>query len=231
MQSKTSGLQQLGLAALGICLALLGAAVLAPRQGRGAVTPPTKAAAVKTAPLQVPGREVATFAAGCFWSMEAMFKQLKGVDKVEPGYAGGSVANPSYEQVETSGTGHAETVRIVFDPKVISYGQLLEVLLTSRNPTTLNRQGPDAGPQYRSVIFAMSPAQEAAAKAKIKQFTDKKVWDAPIVTQVQSFTSFYRAEDYHLNYYNLHPNEPYCSQVVKPELDEFRARFKSWLKN
>ena len=231
MQSKTSGKQKLGLAVLGFCLAIVGAVALAPQQGRSAVTPPSTAAPVKTAPLQVPGREVATFAAGCFWSMEAMFKQLKGVDKVEPGYAGGSVANPSYEQVETGGTGHAETVRIVFDPKVISYGQLLDVLLTSRNPTTLNSQGPDEGPQYRSVIFAMSRAQEATAKAKIKEFTDKKVWDAPIVTPVQPFSSFYRAEDYHLNYYNLHPNQGYCAQVIKPELDEFRAKFKSWLKN
>lgn len=177
-----------------------------------------------------PGREDATFAAGCFWSMEAIFKQLKGVDKVEPGYAGGVVAKPSYEQVETGNTGHAETVNIVFDPKVISYSDLLQVLLTVRNPTTLNKQGPDEGPQYRSIIFTHGAAQQAAAKEAIKKMSASGVWKAPIVTEVQPFTNFYRAEDYHLNYYNLHPDEPYCRSVIAPEIEEFHAKFKDKLK-
>lgn len=179
---------------------------------------------------QPAGRETATFAAGCFWSMEAIFKQLKGVDRVEPGYAGGKLANPSYEQVETGNTGHAETVNITFDPKVISYRDLLHVLLTVRNPTTLNKQGPDEGPQYRSVIFYRNDEQKKAAQEVIQEVTKAHAWNAPIVTPVTPFSNFYRAEDYHLNYYNLHPNEPYCRYVIAPEIKEFRARFKSKLK-
>src|SRR4051812_100860 len=165
----------------------------------GGAKPSAKAAKPAAKPpltvMKAPkGRELATFAAGCFWSMEAIFKQLKGVDKVEPGYAGGTVAKPSYEDVESGTTGHAETVNIVFDPKVISYSELLNVLLTIRNPTTLNKQGPDEGPQYRSVIFSHSAAQQQAAKAAIKKIGDSKIWPAPIVTDVQPFTNFYRAE-------------------------------------
>ncbi|MBV9866929.1 MAG: peptide-methionine (S)-S-oxide reductase MsrA [Abitibacteriaceae bacterium] len=182
-----------------------------------------------TAP-QPEGRETATFAAGCFWSMEAIFKQLKGVDRVEPGYAGGKLANPSYEQVETGRTGHAETVNITYDPKVISYRDLLHVLLIVRDPTTLNKQGPDEGPQYRSVIFYRNDEQKKAAQEVIQEATKAHVWNAPIVTAVTPFTNFYRAEDYHLNYYNLHPNEPYCRYVIAPEIRAFRARFKSKLK-
>ena len=177
-----------------------------------------------------PNQQTATFAAGCFWSMEAIFKQLKGVQSVEPGYAGGNLKNPTYEQVEEANTGHAETVNIIFDPKVISYRDLLDVLLTVRNPTTLNQQGPDSGPQYRSVIFARNAQQKKEALAAIKAIEAKHVWNAPIVTQVASYSNFYRAEDYHLNYYNLHPNEGYCAQVIAPEIEEFHAKFKSKLK-
>jgi len=177
-----------------------------------------------------PGSETATFAAGCFWSMEAIFQQLKGVEKIEPGYAGGTLANPSYEQVETSATGHAETINITYDPKVISYRDLLQVLLTVRNPTTLNRQGPDAGPQYRSVIFYRSAAQKQAAKEAIQKTTAAHLWPGRIVTAVQPFTNFYPAENYHDDYYRHHPNEGYCQYVIAPEITEFRSKFASKLK-
>ena len=175
-------------------------------------------------------KEVATFAAGCFWSMEAIFKQLKGVEKAEPGYAGGKVAKPSYEQVETGTTGHAESLNITFNPNVITYRDLLDVLLTVRNPTTRNQQGPDEGPQYRSIIFYRSPEQKQAAEEMIKKVTQSKVWSDPIVTEVKPFSAFYRAEDYHFDYYNLHPDQGYCRNVIAPEIAEFRAKFKSKLK-
>lgn len=177
------------------------------------------------------GREKATFAAGCFWSMEAIFKQLKGVDKAEPGYAGGKTANPSYDQVETGVTGHAESLNIVFDPKVISYRQLLTVLLTTRDPTTPNKQGPDEGTQYRSVIFYRDAAQHQAATETIKKINASHIWSNPIVTEVRPFSHFYRAEDYHLDYYNRHPDQPYCAGVISPEIVDFRRKFKALLKN
>jgi len=176
------------------------------------------------------GQQTATFAAGCFWSMEAIFKQLKGVSSVEPGYAGGTLKNPTYEQVEEANTGHAETVNIIYDPKVISYRDLLQVLLIARNPTTLNQQGPDQGPQYRSEIFARNAEQKKEALEAIGQVDAKHVWQAPIVVQVAPYATFYRAEDYHLDYYNLHPSQPYCAGVIAPEIAEFRAKFKSKLK-
>lgn len=191
-----------------------------------------KQEALPTTPVVVPkGRQVATFAAGCFWSMEAIFKQLKGVDRVEPGYAGGSVVDPSYEKVETGKTGHAEALRLVFDPKVISYDDLLQVLLTIRNPTTLNKQGPDEGPQYRSVIFYHNPAQRMAANEAIRKIGAARIWKGEIVTPVLPFANFYTAEKYHFDYYNQHPDEPYCRGVIAPEIEEFRTKFKSKLKS
>ncbi|MGC4042896.1 MAG: peptide-methionine (S)-S-oxide reductase MsrA [Armatimonas sp.] len=180
------------------------------------------------ASADTPQRETATFAAGCFWSMEAIFKQLKGVLKVAPGYSGGSLLNPTYEQVETGTTGHAETLDITFDPKVISYNTLLKVLLTVRDPTTKNRQGPDEGPQYRSVIFYHDDAQKRAATEAIAQAT--RLWPNPIVTEVVPFRRFWRAEAYHFNYYRLHTQEPYCKNVIAPEIADFRAKFRSLLK-
>jgi peptide-methionine (S)-S-oxide reductase len=176
-------------------------------------------------------KEVATFAAGCFWSMEAIFKQLKGVEKAEPGYSGGKTVKPSYEQVETGTTGHAESLNITFDPKVITYRELLEVLLTVRDPTTLNRQGPDEGPQYRSIIFYRTPQQHAEALKMIQKINAEHIWRQPIVTEVKPFATFYRAEAYHFNYYNLHPDQPYCANVIAPEIAEFRAKFKAKLKD
>lgn len=175
-------------------------------------------------------KETATFAAGCFWSMEAIFKQLKGVEKAEPGYAGGKTVKPSYEQVETGTTGHAESLNITFDPKVITYRDLLTVLLTVRDPTTLNRQGPDEGTQYRFIIFYRNDEQRKAAEETIQKFTADKVWSHPIVAEVKPFTNFYRAENYHFDYYRLHPNEPYCAHVIAPEIAEFKAKFKDKLK-
>ena len=175
-------------------------------------------------------REVATLAAGCFWSMEAIYKQIKGVEKAEPGYAGGHVAKPTYEQVGQANTGHAEAVQVTFDPKVISYGELVRVLLTTRNPTTLDMQEPDEGPQYRSVIFAHNEEQAKVAREMIAQITASKIWKNPIVTPVTEFSNFYRAEDYHLDYFALHPNERYSKYVMAPEIAHFRAQFKEILK-
>jgi len=179
---------------------------------------------------QKPEREEATFAAGCFWSMEEIFRQIKGVQRVDPGYAGGKMANPTYDRVTTGRTGHAETLNIVFDPSVVSYTDLLRVLLTVRNPTTIDKQGNDEGPHYRSVIFYRSAAQKKAAQDTIRKFTKEKVWSAPIVTRVEPYRNFYRAEKYHYDYYRKHPNEEYCKYVIAPEFEEFRTKFKSLLK-
>jgi peptide-methionine (S)-S-oxide reductase len=176
------------------------------------------------------GMARATFAAGCFWSMEAIFKQLKGVVKVDPGYAGGTEPHPSYDEVETGSTGYAESVNITYDPKVISYRQLLRVLLTVRDPTTLNRQGPDVGTNYRSVIFYRNASQKQEAEEAIQQITAQHIWHDPVVTTIQPFTTFWRAEDYHLNYYALHPDEPYCRLVIAPEIARFQKMYRSELK-
>ena len=181
-------------------------------------------------PKTTSAKETATLAAGCFWSMEAIFKQLKGVDKVEPGYSGGKLEKPSYEQVETGTTGHAETLNITFDPKIISFKDILEVLLTMRDPTTVNRQGNDEGPQYRSIIFYRSEEQRKDSKEMIDKFNKAKVWPNPIVMTIEPFKIFYRAEDYHFDYYRLHPNQGYCRVVIAPEIAEFRKKFKSKLK-
>lgn len=184
----------------------------------------------RTAQAAPPGREIATFAAGCFWSMEAIFEKLKGVDSVEPGYAGGHVAQPKYEQVGRGDTGHAEAVHIVFDPKVISYRQLLQVLLVVRDPTTLNRQGPDVGPNYRSVIFAHDDAQKKAAQEVIAEVTQAKTWDAPIVTPVTPFANFYRAEEYHRDYYQKNPGKGYCTGVIAPKIEALKKKFPGLVK-
>ena len=184
----------------------------------------------RPAAAEPPKREVATLAAGCFWSMEAIFKQLKGVVKVEPGYSGGAVNNPSYEQVETGTTGHAEALNITFDPGVLSYKTLLTVLLTVRDPTTKDRQGPDEGPHYRSVVFYHSDAQKRATEEEFARINASHLWKNTIVTEIRPFRKFWRAEDYHFDYYRLHPNQPYCKGVIAPEIAEFRARFKNLLK-
>ncbi len=205
--------------------ALLSVSALFTAPARGADAPAApRGAATRT-------KETATFAAGCFWSMEAIFKQLKGVEKAAPGYSGGRLENPSYEQVETGQTGHAESLQITFDPKVISYRTLLKVLLTVRDPTTRNQQGPDEGPQYRSIIFVHNDDQRAQAREAINQINASHRWRSPIVTEVLPFAKFYPAEAYHLDYYNLHPQEPYCQSVIRPEVVAFRREYRALLKN
>ena len=166
--------------------------------------------------------EVATLGGGCFWCLEAVYSELKGVDHVESGYSGGTVAHPSYHEVCTGRTGHAEVVQIRFDPEAISYREILEVFFDIHDPTTLNRQGADLGTQYRSEIFFHSPEQRAVAEGTIQRLTTAQVWDAPIVTKVTPFTVFYKAEDYHQEYYQGNKGQPYCRVVIAPKLTKFR---------
>jgi peptide-methionine (S)-S-oxide reductase len=174
--------------------------------------------------------EVATLGGGCFWCTEAVFSDLKGVVKVESGYSGGTVANPSYEQVCTGRTGHAEVAQIAFDPDVISYKGILEVFFTVHDPTTLNRQGADVGSQYRSVIFYHNSEQRAVAEQVIREITAAGIWDAPIVTQVEPLKAFYKAEDYHQQYFENNPRQPYCQIVVAPKVRKFREHYRDRLK-
>ena len=174
--------------------------------------------------------EVATLAGGCFWCTEAAFEELEGVLDVVPGYAGGHVPHPTYEQVCTGTTGHAEAVQVTFDPDRISYRELLEVFFTVHDPTTPNRQGPDVGHQYRSAIFCHSPEQEQVAREVIAEMERQGVWPDPIVTEVVPFTNFYPAEDYHRDYYRRHPDQAYCAAVVAPKLEKFRKRYRDRLK-
>jgi peptide-methionine (S)-S-oxide reductase len=171
-----------------------------------------------------PQTEVATLGAGCFWCVDTLFRELRGVTSVVSGYAGGARANPSYEQVCTGATGHAEVVQITFDPQQISYHDLLEVFFSVHDPTTLNRQGADVGTQYRSVIFVHSPEQRAIAEQTIAEVTAKKIWDDPIVTQVVDAPRFYAAEAYHQNYYTNNPNQGYCRVVIAPKVAKFRSQ-------
>ena len=174
--------------------------------------------------------EVATLAGGCFWCTEAVFNIVKGVEKVEPGYTGGSVANPTYEQVSAGTTGHAEAAQVTFDPSVISFREILEIFFATHDPTTLNRQGPDVGTQYRSAIFYQNEEQKATAEKLIAELDKEGIWYAPIVTQVKPLKVFYKAETYHKDYYKNHPNQPYCQQVIAPKLVKLQQRFLGKLK-
>ncbi len=174
--------------------------------------------------------EVATLGGGCFWCTEAVFCALKGVVKVESGYSGGTVANPSYEQVCTGRTGHAEVAQITFDPEVISYKEILEIFFTVHDPTTLNHQVADVGTQYRSVIFYQNNEQRAVAEQVIKEITSAGIWDAPIVTQVEPLKAFYKAEDYHQQYFENNPKQPYCQIVIAPKVRKFREHYRDRLK-
>jgi peptide-methionine (S)-S-oxide reductase len=169
--------------------------------------------------------EVATLAGGCFWCLEAIFDDLKGVNDVVSGYSGGQTPNPSYEQVCTGRTGHAESVQVTFDPAVISFRELLEVFFTIHDPTTLNRQGADVGTQYRSAIFYHTPEQKAAAEEVIARLTTIKVWDRQIVTEITPFAAFYPAEDYHQEYFARNPRQPYCQVVIAPKVAKFRKHY------
>ncbi len=173
--------------------------------------------------------ELATLGGGCFWCLEAVFEQLRGVQKVESGYAGGQTLNPTYRQVCSGATGHAEVVQITFDPTVLSFRELLEVFFAIHDPTTLNRQGADAGTQYRSAIFYHSHEQKQVAEQLIAELDAQEVWSSPIVTEVVPFQAFHKAEDYHQEYFRTNPDQPYCQVVVAPKVAKFRKHFASKL--
>ncbi|MHB1400845.1 MAG: peptide-methionine (S)-S-oxide reductase MsrA [Thiobacillus sp.] len=174
---------------------------------------------------------VATLAGGCFWCIETVFNQLRGVESAVSGYMGGHTANPTYADICSGDTGHAEVVQVRFDPDVISYRELLEIFFTLHDPTQLNRQGNDVGTQYRSAIFWHTPAQKAEAQAVIAGLTAAKQFDAPIVTEVAEATTFYPAEEYHQGYFDSNPNQPYCQFVVAPKVAKARAKFAARLKD
>ncbi len=174
--------------------------------------------------------EVATLAGGCFWCLEAVFDELRGVEKVESGYSGGDVANPTYRHVCTGTTGHAEVVQITFDPEAISFRELLDVFFTIHDPTTLNRQGPDVGTQYRSAIFYHSARQKDVADDVIAELDASDVWDGPIVTEVKPLEAFYPAEDYHRDYFRNNPDQRYCTVVIAPKVAKARSKFLEKLK-
>lgn len=174
--------------------------------------------------------EVATLAGGCFWCLEAVYDQLKGVTDVVSGYAGGHVTNPTYQAVCNGTTGHAEVVQITFDPQIVSFADLLDVFFTIHDPTTLNRQGNDVGTQYRSAIFYHSPEQKAIAEHKIADITAAKLWNHPIVTEVTPIDTFYPAEDYHQEYFARNPNQGYCQFIIAPKVAKFRKHYLERLK-
>lgn len=174
--------------------------------------------------------ETATLGGGCFWCLEAVYELMRGVEKVESGYTGGHVPNPSYEEVCSGTTGHAEVVQVTFDPDVVTFRELLEVFFTIHDPTTLNRQGADVGTQYRSAIFYASPEQKETAESVIRELEAEEVWDAPIVTEVVPLETFYPAEPYHREFYRRNPMQPYCVAVVAPKVAKFRKKFTEKLR-
>lgn len=177
-----------------------------------------------------PGRETATLAGGCFWCLEAVFLELNGVEKVVSGYSGGAVEKPSYREVSAGATGHAEVVQILFNSEQISYKEILQVFFTIHDPTTLNRQGADAGTQYRSAIFCHSDAQKNTAELVIRDIERSNIWENPIVTEITPFKIFYPAEDYHQDYYKQHTDEPYYRLVIEPKVAKLRKHFIDKLK-
>ncbi|MEJ2243531.1 MAG: peptide-methionine (S)-S-oxide reductase MsrA [Candidatus Bathyarchaeota archaeon] len=181
-------------------------------------------------PTKTDKLEVATLGGGCFWCIEAAFDQIKGVVKVESGYSGGKTSAPSYEQVCTGTTGHAEVVQVTFDSAVLSFREILEIFFTAHDPTTLNQQGADIGTQYRSVIFYHSEKQKETIKKVIQEFETKKGWNRPIVTQVEPFKKFYKAEDYHDKYFARHPQAGYCKVVIAPKIAKLRKKYQKMVK-
>lgn len=174
--------------------------------------------------------DTATFGAGCFWCVEAVFQRLKGVERAISGYAGGSVVKPTYKQVCEGNTGHAEVCQIYYDPSIISFKELLEVFWKTHDPTTLNRQGNDVGTQYRSVVFYHNDEQKKLAEFYKKELDSSGIYNDPVVTEISPFTEFYLAEDYHQNYFDENGNQPYCSFVIRPKLEKFEKVFKEKLK-
>ena len=188
-----------------------------------------------TAERQRPGDqprrlETATLGGGCFWCLEAVFERLRGVERVVSGYAGGTGPDPSYHAVCTGTTGHAEVVQVTFDPAVLSFREVLDVFFATHDPTTLNRQGPDAGTQYRSAVFYHSPEQKRVAEERIAELNAAQVWDRPIVTQVVPLEAFYPAEGYHQEYFRRNPSQPYCQAIVAPKVAKFRKQFADKLR-
>ena len=175
--------------------------------------------------------ELATLGSGCFWCTQAVFGALRGVNQVTCGYSGGTTIAPTYEQVCSGTTGHAEVVQIEFDPNVITFDDLLQIFFQTHDPTTLNRQGNDIGTQYRSIVFCHSPAQRETALATIREFAAAEAFPQPIVTLVEPAVAFYPAEDYHQNYFAAHPEQAYCASVVRPKIDKFRKKFHDFLQS
>jgi peptide-methionine (S)-S-oxide reductase len=175
-------------------------------------------------------REVATLAGGCFWCTEAAFSIIKGVEHIEPGYTGGVVPNPTYEEVSTGQTGHAEAAQIYYNPKVIDYRTILQIFFTIHDPTSLNRQGADVGTQYRSAIFYHDQLQKETAEKLIDELNKEGIWDRPIVTSLEPLKHFYKAETYHKDYYKKHPKEPYCQAVIAPKIAKLQAHFVDKIK-
>lgn len=178
----------------------------------------------------MPTLPTAVFANGCFWCTEAVFMRLTGVSSVLPGYTGGSRTNPTYDEVATGTTGHAEAIKITYDSSLISYTDLLTVFFFTHDPTTLNRQGNDVGTQYRSEIFYATEEERALAEAFIQELNESHAYERPVVTKVSPLGTFYPAEDYHKNYYALHPNQPYCQLVIEPKIEKLQEKFKSLLR-
>ncbi|WP_390904964.1 peptide-methionine (S)-S-oxide reductase MsrA [Xanthocytophaga flava] len=175
--------------------------------------------------------DTATFGTGCFWCTEAIFQQVDGVLSVASGYSGGQVENPTYKQVCTGSTGHAEVIQVTYDPAKVSYPELLEVFWSTHDPTTLNRQGADVGTQYRSAIFYHNAEQKQLAEKYKKELDASKAFDDPIVTEITPFSKFYKAEDYHQNYYNQNGEQPYCRMVIRPKIEKFKKVFSQKLKH
>ena len=175
-------------------------------------------------------QELATFGGGCFWCIEAVFERLEGVSKVESGYAGGTKANPTYEDVCTGRTGHAEVIQVTFDPEVMSYRELIELFFAFHDPTTLNRQGPDSGTQYRSIILTSSDEQKQTVEAVIRELTEAKAFRDPIVTQVVPLEHFYAAEEYHQGFFRKNPNQGYCRAMIPPKLAKLRQKYAERMK-
>ncbi len=181
--------------------------------------------------MSTTGKEIATLGGGCFWCTEAIFDELRGIEKVESGYSGGTVPDPSYEDVCNGDTGHAESIQVTFDPKQISFKEILQIFFTMHDPTTLNRQGADVGTQYRSVIFYHSPEQERVAKEVIKETNAAKIWKKPIVTEVVPFKAFFKAENYHQKYFENNARQPYCQAVIAPKVAKLREHYREKLKS
>lgn len=174
--------------------------------------------------------EIATFGGGCFWCLEAIYNELKGIIKVESGYAGGTVPNPTYEQVCTGTTGHAEVIQITYDPKVITFKEILNIFFTMHDPTTLNRQGNDVGTQYRSIILYHNQNQKQIAEQVIKENTQARIWNNSIVTQLEPYQTFYKAENYHQEYYKKNPEQTYCKIIIDPKISKLRKQYFEKLK-